>query len=69
MIKGYKGFDKDLKCRGFQYEIGKEYEIDEKPEVCKKGFHFCENPLDVFSYYPPADSRYCEVDGDGDCAR
>ncbi len=63
-MKGYKGFGKDLKCRGFQYEVGKDYE--EKDAVCcKKGFHFCENPLDVFGYYPPADSRYCEVEGDG----
>jgi len=63
-MKGYKGFDKDLKCRGFQYEVGKDFE--EKDAVCcKKGFHFCENPLDVFGYYPPADSRYCEVEGDG----
>lgn len=51
-IYGYKGFDKDLKCRGFQYEIGKTYEINEKPIICKSGFHFCEKLIDVSSYYP-----------------
>ena len=62
-IKCYKGFDKGLKCRDFQYEIGKEYE-EERAEICDTGFHACENPLDVFGYYAPADSRYCEVDLD-----
>ena len=49
-ITGYKGFDKNLQCRGFQYEVGKEYETNEA-ELCQKGFHFCENPHDVLSYY------------------
>ena len=62
-MKCYKGFDKDLKCRDFQYEIGKEYE-EERAEICDTGFHACENPLDVFGYYTPADSRYCEVELD-----
>ena len=62
-MKCYKGFDKDLKCRGFQYEIGKEYEED-AADICHKGFHACENPMDVFGYYNPADSRYCKVDLD-----
>lgn len=62
-MKAYKGFDKDLKCRGFQYEVGKEYE-EENASLCKKGFHACENPLDTFQYYAPTDSRYCEVDVD-----
>ena len=63
-IKGFKGFDKDLKCRDFQYEVGGEYETV-KAELCETGFHFCEHPLDVFSYYPPAQSRYAEVTGNG----
>ena len=63
-MKLYKGFDKDLKCRGFQYEIGKEYR-EEKADLCNNGFHACENPLDTFGYYNPGDgSRYCEVELD-----
>ena len=65
MIRGYKGFDKDLKCRDFQYEIGKDYEQEGEVKCCERGFHFCENPFDVFGYYSPSDSRYCEVEGDG----
>ena len=61
----YKGFDKDLKCKGFQYEIGKEYEC-ESAKACEKGFHACERPLDVLVYYPPATSRYCEVEQSGE---
>ena len=64
-IRGCKGFDKDLKCRGFQYEIGKDYEQEGEVKCCERGFHFCENPFDVFIYYSPSDSRYCEVEGDG----
>ena len=63
-MKMYKGFDKDLKCRDFQYEIGKTYE-EPTAELCVKGFHACEYPLDVFGYYAPGNmSRYCEVDLD-----
>ena len=60
-MKAYKGFDKDLKCRGFQYEISKEYE-ESGADLCLRGFHACENPLDTFRYYKPGESRYCEVD-------
>ena len=65
IIHGFKGFDKDLKCRGFQYEIGKDYEQEGEVKCCERGFHFCENPFDVFRYYSPSDSRYCEVEGYG----
>lgn len=68
MIKSYKSFDKNLKCRNFQYEIGKEYET-EKAKVCECGFHACEYPLDVFNYYNPVDNRFCEVEQDGDISK
>lgn len=60
-MKAYKGFDENLKCRDFQYEIGKEYE-EANAKLCETGFHACENPIDVFRHYPPANSRYCDVD-------
>ena len=60
-MKAYKGFDKDLKCMEFQYEIGNEYETD-KAVLCVTGFHACENPLDTFRYYAPGSSRFCEVE-------
>ena len=60
-MKMYKGFDKDLQCRGFQYEVGKEYE-ETGAALCKKGFHACELPHDTFSYYAPGQSRFCEVE-------
>ena len=63
-MKGYKGFDKDLKCRDFQYEIGKGFETDEAV-LCKKGFHFCENPHDVFAYYGAGNNnRFCLIEGE-----
>ena len=58
-MKAYKGFDKNLRCRDFQYEIGKTYECDEAI-MCKKGFHACVNPVDVYNYYALG-SRFCEV--------
>jgi hypothetical protein len=60
----YKGTDKDMKCRGFQFELGKEY-VEEEAELCVKGFHGCEYPLDVFAHYAPADSRFFVADLDG----
>ena len=64
-IRGFKGFDKDLKCRGFQYKVGKTYDLKGEVECCKRGFHFCENPLEVFYYYTPNNSRFCQVEGGG----
>ena len=63
-MKAYKGFDKNLQCRGFQYEVGKTYTMPEGENVklCKKGFHACVNVIDCFNYYEPAKSRYCEVE-------
>ena len=60
-IKAYKAFDKDLSCRGFKYEVGKEYEETGDIKACEKGSHACPYPLDVFGYYTPAGSRFCEV--------
>ena len=61
MIKAYKGFDKNMQCSGFQFEEGKSYE---EPEaiICKKGFHACENPIDVFRHYAPGESVFREVE-------
>lgn len=63
-IKAYKGFNKDMTCRGFQYEEGKEYET-EMAKCCESGFHACEYPLDCFDYYSPNESVYHEVELDG----
>ena len=63
--KAFKGFNKDLTCRGFQYEEGKEFET-ERAECCEEGFHACEYPLDCFAYYNPANSVFHEVELDGD---
>jgi hypothetical protein len=60
----YKGTDKDMKCRDFQFELGKEYE-EAEAQLCNKGFHGCEYPLDVFAHYAPADSRFFVADLDG----
>ena len=64
-MKAYKGFDKNLQCRGLQYEIGGTQEVD-SVKLCDHGLHACEAPLDVFSYYAPGEgSRYCVVEMDG----
>ena len=68
-IKSYKGFDKNLKCRDFQYEIGKEYEMDGEIKVCSRGFHACESPLEVFDHYSMIGSRFCEVEQDGNISK
>lgn len=64
-MKAYKGFKKDMTCRGFQYEEGKEYTHGGKVKCCEGGFHACEYPLDCFDYYAPADSVYHEVELSG----
>jgi hypothetical protein len=65
-IKGYKGFDKDFKCQGFQYEEGKSYSHTGNIKICSSGFHFCENPMDVLTYYPLLNGTiFCEVEGSG----
>ena len=72
-IKGYKGFNKNLQCRDFQYKINGEYEEKGNIKTCSNGFHFCEEPFDVFGYYPPCsedgENRYCEVEGSGNIDR
>ena len=65
-IIAYKGFDKKLKCRGFQYEVGKEYEMDGDIKCCKRGFHACESPLEVFDHYDMLNSRFAEVEQSGE---
>lgn len=68
-MKGYKAFEKDFTCKGFHYEVGETYELGdgEKLEICKCGFHFCENLIDVFGYYvADADTRVAEVEAFGD---
>ena len=68
VIKAYKGFNKDMTCRGFQYEEGKEYET-ENAEACSVGFHACEHPLDCFGYYSPNESVYHIVEQSGDISK
>ena len=66
-MKAYKGFNKDLTCRGYQYEVGKTHIYEGDIQICKQGFHACENPLDVLDTdYNSIDNKYYEVEVDGD---
>ena len=66
LVKGFKGFDKNLKCRNYQFEIGKTFVHKGEVKACNSGFHFCENPIDVLHYYAAGNSRFCEVEGSGE---
>lgn len=65
-IIAYKGFDKNLKCRDFQYEVGKDYEMDGDIKCYERGFHACESPLDVFDHYDMLNSRFAKVEQSGE---
>ncbi len=68
-ITSFKGFKADLTCRDFKFEVGKSYEVSGEIIACENGFHACEHPLDVFSYYAPAESRFAIVKQSGQIAR
>ena len=65
VITSYKAFDKNMQCRGFQYEVGKEYEMDGEIKCCNRGFHACKSPIEVWNYYDMLNSRYAEVEQSG----
>lgn len=65
VITSYKAFDKNMRCRDFQYEVGKEYEMDGDIKCCNRGFHACKNPLEVWNYYDMLNSRFAEVEQSG----
>ena len=65
-MKGYKGFDKDMKCRGVQYEVGKEFSVNEEQKIYENDLHFCKYPLDLFAYYEPTISKFVEVEATGE---
>lgn len=65
-MTGYKGFNSDLTCKGFKYEIGKTYKIKEEPIICKRGFHFCYNLKNVIDNYPLYKKHtFCEIEALG----
>ena len=66
MVHGYKGFESDMTCRGFQYEVGQTYEHDGDISLCESGFHFCRNMADVLNYYDWCDCRYAVVEAIGE---
>ncbi|MEX3629080.1 MAG: hypothetical protein VB138_05855 [Burkholderia sp.] len=68
-VEAFKGFDKDLKCRSFEYAVGGTFNHVGKVAACKEGFHACEYPLDVFNYYAPASSRFALVEMSGEISR
>ena len=68
-MKGYKGFNKDMTCRGMQYEEGKIYKMEEEPKCCERGYHFCENPIDCLDYYSPNESIYRQVEATGEISK
>ena len=63
-MKVYKGTDKDMKCRGFQYKLGETAVFDGEPHLCEAGLHACEQPIDVLNHYAPNESRYFEADAE-----
>jgi hypothetical protein len=65
VIKSYKAFDKNMRCRDFQYEVGKEYEMDGEIKCCERGFHACKSPLEVWDHYDMLNSRFAEVEQSG----
>ena len=65
VIKAYKGFDKNMQCRGYQYEVGKEYGMDGEIKCCNRGFHACKSPLEVWNHYDMLNSRFAEVEQSG----
>ena len=65
VITSYKAFDKNMQCRNFQYEVGKEYEMDGEIKCCNRGFHACKSPIEVWDYYDMLNSRFAEVEQSG----